>query len=30
MEAVHPWRYGWTEGSPWPLSAMIERIDAGP
>lgn len=30
VEAVHPWRYGWTEGSPWPLHAMLERIEAGP
>ncbi len=30
VEAVHPWRYGWTEGRPWPLAAMRERIEAGP
>jgi alkanesulfonate monooxygenase SsuD/methylene tetrahydromethanopterin reductase-like flavin-dependent oxidoreductase (luciferase family) len=30
VEAVHPWRYGWAEGSPWPLSAMKARIQAGP
>jgi hypothetical protein len=30
VEAVHPWRYGWTEGAPWPLAAMRERIEAGP
>jgi hypothetical protein len=30
VEAVHPWRYGWTEGMPWPLTAMRERIEAGP
>ncbi|HST47963.1 LLM class flavin-dependent oxidoreductase [Jatrophihabitans sp.] len=38
VEAVHPWRYGWTDdwtsaGEPrtgWPLAAMRERIEAGP
>jgi alkanesulfonate monooxygenase SsuD/methylene tetrahydromethanopterin reductase-like flavin-dependent oxidoreductase (luciferase family) len=30
VEAVHPWRYGWVEDSPWPLNAMAERIEAGP
>lgn len=30
IEAVHPWRYGWTEGRPWPLAPMQERIEAGP
>ncbi|MEP6852464.1 MAG: LLM class flavin-dependent oxidoreductase [bacterium] len=30
VEAVHPWRYGWDEGSPWPTDTMRERIDAGP
>ncbi|HEY0166517.1 MAG TPA: LLM class flavin-dependent oxidoreductase [Jatrophihabitans sp.] len=30
VEAVHPWRYGWQEGRPWPLTAMRERIEAGP
>jgi alkanesulfonate monooxygenase SsuD/methylene tetrahydromethanopterin reductase-like flavin-dependent oxidoreductase (luciferase family) len=30
VEAVHPWRYGWAEGLPWPLLAMAERIEAGP
>ena len=29
-EAVHPWRYGWSEGQPWPLAAMRERLEAGP
>jgi alkanesulfonate monooxygenase SsuD/methylene tetrahydromethanopterin reductase-like flavin-dependent oxidoreductase (luciferase family) len=29
-EAVHPWRFGWSEGSDWPLDAMHERILAGP
>jgi alkanesulfonate monooxygenase SsuD/methylene tetrahydromethanopterin reductase-like flavin-dependent oxidoreductase (luciferase family) len=29
VEAVHPWRYGWTEGAAWPLHAMLERIEAG-
>jgi alkanesulfonate monooxygenase SsuD/methylene tetrahydromethanopterin reductase-like flavin-dependent oxidoreductase (luciferase family) len=30
VEAVHPWRYGYAEGGPWPLAAMLERIEAGP
>ena len=30
VEAVHPWRYGWTDGSLWPLAAMRERISSGP
>lgn len=30
VEAVHPWRYGWTEGRQWPLAAMRERIASGP
>jgi len=30
VEAVHPWRYGWSEGSPWPWTTMRRRIDAGP
>ena len=30
VEAVHPWRYGWTDHAPWPLAAMRERIEAGP
>ena len=30
VEAVHPWRYGYEEGSSWPLEAMHRRIDAGP
>lgn len=30
VEAVHPWRYGWSEGSAWPVAAVRERIDAGP
>jgi alkanesulfonate monooxygenase SsuD/methylene tetrahydromethanopterin reductase-like flavin-dependent oxidoreductase (luciferase family) len=30
VEAVHPWRYGYAEGSPWPLAAMRERIETGP
>lgn len=30
IEALNPWRYGWTEGSAWPLAAMQERIAAGP
>lgn len=30
VEAVHPWRYGYGDGQPWPLGAMEERIAAGP
>jgi hypothetical protein len=30
VEAVHPWRFGWTEGAAWPLEAMHERILTGP
>ncbi len=30
IEALDPWRYGWTEGAPWPLSAIRARIEAGP
>ena len=30
VEAVHPWRYGYTDGGTWPLAAMRARIDAGP
>jgi alkanesulfonate monooxygenase SsuD/methylene tetrahydromethanopterin reductase-like flavin-dependent oxidoreductase (luciferase family) len=30
VEAVHPWRYGWVENAPWPLTAMRERIESGP
>jgi hypothetical protein len=30
IEAVHPWRFGWSEGDPWPLDRMHERIAAGP
>ncbi len=30
IEAIHPWRYGYTERSVWPLEAMRERIQAGP
>lgn len=30
VEAIHPWRYGYTEGSAWPLGAMHDRIRAGP
>lgn len=30
VEAVHPWRYGCTERTTWPLAAMHERILAGP
>jgi alkanesulfonate monooxygenase SsuD/methylene tetrahydromethanopterin reductase-like flavin-dependent oxidoreductase (luciferase family) len=30
VEAVHPWRFGWTDGGRWPHAAMQERIDAGP
>jgi alkanesulfonate monooxygenase SsuD/methylene tetrahydromethanopterin reductase-like flavin-dependent oxidoreductase (luciferase family) len=30
VEAVHPWRYGLTDGGRWPLEEMAERISAGP
>ena len=30
VEAVHPWRYDWSEGLDWPLAAMRERIATGP
>ena len=30
IEAVHPWRYGYTDGGSWPLEAMQERIRSGP
>jgi len=30
VEAIHPWRYGYTEGGPWPLTEMYRRICAGP
>jgi len=30
VEAVHPWRYGYEVGAPWPLAAMHDRILAGP
>jgi alkanesulfonate monooxygenase SsuD/methylene tetrahydromethanopterin reductase-like flavin-dependent oxidoreductase (luciferase family) len=30
VEAVHPWRFGHTDGGPWPLAAMAARIQAGP
>jgi alkanesulfonate monooxygenase SsuD/methylene tetrahydromethanopterin reductase-like flavin-dependent oxidoreductase (luciferase family) len=30
VEAVHAFRYDWVEGSPWPVNAMLERIQAGP
>jgi alkanesulfonate monooxygenase SsuD/methylene tetrahydromethanopterin reductase-like flavin-dependent oxidoreductase (luciferase family) len=29
-EAVHPWRYGWAPGEPWPAAQMADRIAAGP
>ena len=30
MEAVHPWRYGFEDGDPWPAREMASRIEAGP
>jgi alkanesulfonate monooxygenase SsuD/methylene tetrahydromethanopterin reductase-like flavin-dependent oxidoreductase (luciferase family) len=30
VEAVHPWRYGYSDGGPWPLEDMRARIEAGP
>lgn len=29
-EGVHPWRYGWEPGRPWPAAQMADRIAAGP
>ena len=30
VEAVHPWRFGYTDGGPWPAAPMAERVAAGP
>jgi alkanesulfonate monooxygenase SsuD/methylene tetrahydromethanopterin reductase-like flavin-dependent oxidoreductase (luciferase family) len=30
IEAVHPWRCGWPDSRSWPLTAMRDRIIAGP
>ena len=30
VEAVHPWRFGYTDGGRWPAQAMLDRITAGP
>jgi alkanesulfonate monooxygenase SsuD/methylene tetrahydromethanopterin reductase-like flavin-dependent oxidoreductase (luciferase family) len=30
VEAVHPWRYGWTGEGDWPAAAMRDRIGSGP
>ncbi len=32
VEAVHPWRYGWSGEAPdpWPAQRMLDRITAGP
>lgn len=30
VEAVHPWRFGYEDGGPWPARAMAARIAAGP
>ncbi len=30
VEAVQPWRFGFTDTGPWPWRAMEERIAAGP
>ena len=30
VEAVHPWRFGYADGGPWPGAAMADRIAAGP
>lgn len=29
VEAIHPWRFGWTESRPWPADEMRARIAAG-
>jgi alkanesulfonate monooxygenase SsuD/methylene tetrahydromethanopterin reductase-like flavin-dependent oxidoreductase (luciferase family) len=30
IESIDPWRFGWTEGGPWPSEAMRDRIRQGP
>ena len=30
IEGINPWRYGWSEGPSWPLTAMHQRVQAGP
>ena len=30
VEAVHPWRFGWTAGEPLPEAQMRGRLTAGP
>jgi hypothetical protein len=30
VEAVHPWRYDYADGSAWPVEQMQGRVAAGP
>jgi hypothetical protein len=30
IESIDPWRFGWTEGEPWPSEEMGHRARQGP
>jgi hypothetical protein len=30
VESIDPWRFGWTEGEPWPSGEMRRRVRQGP
>jgi alkanesulfonate monooxygenase SsuD/methylene tetrahydromethanopterin reductase-like flavin-dependent oxidoreductase (luciferase family) len=30
IESIDPWRFGWTEGEPWPSQEMRHRVRQGP
>ena len=30
IESIDPWRFGWTEGEPWPAGEMRTRVREGP
>ena len=30
IESIDPWRFGWTEGAPWPTREMRARVRQGP
>ena len=30
IESIDPWRFGWTEGEPWPSEEMRRRVRQGP
>ena len=30
VESIDPWRFGWTEGGPWPAEGMRARVRQGP